>query len=1358
MQTSRPFPAALLGGLLLLNACDNTGVQNTAAEPGAGAAAGAVPVQAAARKSAAISPLGILAAASTANGLTNPDFSAVDLLGDGDTTPYEVGEGPPAWQIVSGGTGGAVYTDSTATENGHSFFAFNSLENGFGANKLEQCVPIDETQDLRISYRVFAATPGANAGGLAVRINPNFYADYATCRADSAADSGSNRLSGGRSNSDADFGLGVNDGNQWLDRNAEVQPALLFIADDIPPGAAWMRLSVRARMRPPAADLPTPPQLRLDDIRVVQDDGRNRVINSGFEHVAQADGDFLSGTDGWQVNRDGSSLSAAVGPEAFAQAAGQVFWFETLSANFGDSRLEQCIALDGSDLRPSVAAWTLHPDPALVVRLNVDFHAGSDCAGSTDASLRIRQDFTLDGTAATWTTLIADETRSAAELAGQGSALFSIRARDRSSGGQPSPAGRPVFLDNASTAPSLLPLAVDAALAFDTAGINPGTLVDTLDLAALPGIQFGNPPAVITVGMATRGSTSASGTVISYAPDNDFFSGSDSFSYTITDSTGEVASGQVTVSIADRTPILVGESRTVNAGSTVQLLPAFSPGNGAPGDHVLSVTTPATNGLCLVDGLSLGFSSGANAGGEDSCTVMLSDGAGNSSEAVFSFTIVPIPQAIDADLNGDGVVNFADLALFIAAFGSDDPAADLNGDGIVNFADLALFQLLFGRTAEDGPLFTVTSTQLLVGSGVGNQPITTPWREALGLDDQGLELSVEIIIDGQYGEFAADPDTVSYTAELFARVPQDTGRMRIIDPTGRFRDIELVVLDVDAEPDLPWVMVEMSEADLDLLYTRDRQSNDVLPALLRFRPDEAGQPVNLRFRGSSTRVEPKKGFNIRFSDPQEFLFGGDRFNGMAMWRDPSFLRDRLSYWLFNQAGVPASDTRYYLYFMNGVFEGLYLHVQRVDEYFLTQRGFSTNATLLRDGFRDNRDLACVQSPTVFGANALGTLPREDALACITQTFDSRSPGDEDWEGLLDFILWVESSRPGEQFAQELGDWVDVEAMLKFVGSHMLIGDRDSLWGDDYWMYRENDNPDARWRFFPWDKNLTFGSHWRRPSDFPLEGTGQGAGNLFFPVENDWTTGLGGNRLFRLFVNTPSLRAALGAWLLEQIEGELWTSKLDTKVAESLDQTIRYSAALGIFHPEFARNQENRLDMYGTYEELVEQVTEYRDLRRNHLRALVSGFSGVRHEVTISLEADHPPGEILWMVDGFGFTAGRIRSDTMLPAGTIIVLRAVSGSENNPINKDWEITSSTDLSGTLSLYYRNDREENYLPPGDTNWYTGGLASIGQQPFITLVTSSPSVQLGPTTARPIVNRLDADIVFPAGQTAVISTQLP
>ncbi len=43
-----------------------------------------------------------------------------------------------------------------------------------------------------------------------------------------------------------------------------------------------------------------------------------------------------------------------------------------------------------------------------------------------------------------------------------------------------------------------------------------------------------------------------------------------------------------------------------------------------------------------------------------------------------------------ADLNGDGVVNAADLAALLGAWGTNNCSADLNGDGTVNAADLSI--------------------------------------------------------------------------------------------------------------------------------------------------------------------------------------------------------------------------------------------------------------------------------------------------------------------------------------------------------------------------------------------------------------------------------------------------------------------------------------------------------------------------------------------------------------------------------------------------------------------------------------------------------------------------------------------
>ena len=51
----------------------------------------------------------------------------------------------------------------------------------------------------------------------------------------------------------------------------------------------------------------------------------------------------------------------------------------------------------------------------------------------------------------------------------------------------------------------------------------------------------------------------------------------------------------------------------------------------------------------------------------------------------------------DADLNNDGIVNFADLARFKEVYGTADPHADFNGDGVVDDQDLEILKGMFGE-------------------------------------------------------------------------------------------------------------------------------------------------------------------------------------------------------------------------------------------------------------------------------------------------------------------------------------------------------------------------------------------------------------------------------------------------------------------------------------------------------------------------------------------------------------------------------------------------------------------------------------------------------------------------------------
>ncbi len=57
------------------------------------------------------------------------------------------------------------------------------------------------------------------------------------------------------------------------------------------------------------------------------------------------------------------------------------------------------------------------------------------------------------------------------------------------------------------------------------------------------------------------------------------------------------------------------------------------------------------------------------------------------------YTFAPPCQA---DLTGDGMLNFFDVSAFLAAYGQHDPAADFTGDGQYNFFDVSAFLAAYG--------------------------------------------------------------------------------------------------------------------------------------------------------------------------------------------------------------------------------------------------------------------------------------------------------------------------------------------------------------------------------------------------------------------------------------------------------------------------------------------------------------------------------------------------------------------------------------------------------------------------------------------------------------------------------------
>lgn len=182
----------------------------------------------------------------------------------------------------------------------------------------------------------------------------------------------------------------------------------------------------------------------------------------------------------------------------------------------------------------------------------------------------------------------------------------------------------------------------DGEIEISTLGIAPDS---TSGSFTIPTANLGDLPASITFAGATKGTVTVDGATLTYTPNADFYSGDDSFTYTITDNDGEIAGGTITVTIENVAPVVTVEAATTRVGKEVNQLLDIIAGNGPLEDHPREVNPIGENGECSLndDRTVVTFSPEAGFRGEGSCTVTVTDLDGSTASASFAVTVRAAP-------------------------------------------------------------------------------------------------------------------------------------------------------------------------------------------------------------------------------------------------------------------------------------------------------------------------------------------------------------------------------------------------------------------------------------------------------------------------------------------------------------------------------------------------------------------------------------------------------------------------------------------------------------------------------------------------------------------------------------------
>ena len=232
--------------------------------------------------------------------------------------------------------------------------------------------------------------------------------------------------------------------------------------------------------------------------------------------------------------------------------------------------------------------------------------------------------------------------------------------------------------------------------------------------------------------------------------------------------------------------------------------------------------------------------------------------------------------------------------------------------------------------------------------------------------------------------------------------------------------------------------------------------------------DEVYPDVGVRYRGNASMMmiprngkKPVKFDFDRFVDGQTF-HGFTKLNFINCFRDPSMLRDKLTYDLMQRAGIPASHATFanlYLTIDNGERQhlGLFVIVEQVDSVLLQDRFGNSDGLLVKGEINDDLEY------------------RGDDWESYAHDHELKSNSDDtDTAKLIEFVKFVHQASDAS-FGEQISNWLNVDRFLAALALNTLLVNLDSYAGLGHNWYLYYDTQAGRFEHIPWDVNEAFGN-------------------------------------------------------------------------------------------------------------------------------------------------------------------------------------------------------------------------------------------------------------------------------------------
>lgn len=268
------------------------------------------------------------------------------------------------------------------------------------------------------------------------------------------------------------------------------------------------------------------------------------------------------------------------------------------------------------------------------------------------------------------------------------------------------------------------------------------------------------------------------------------------------------------------------------------------------------------------------------------------------------------------------------------------------------------------------------------------------------------------------------------------------------------------------------VKILIDPAYLDFIFDPSHAESDSLfPATLIFKnaviPGDTLRNIGFRTRGNTSRYSAKKSFKIDINHfvPGRQFYDLEKLNLNGEHNDPSIIRSKLCWDLFQRIGVPASRANHVKLTINNRYMGLYIHVEHIDDEFVQKRFGNQNGNLYKCLYpADLVYLGADQPPyqEFFGDRRVYDLMTNKAK--------------NDYSDLVHFID-VLNNTPQPSLKSELEQIFHVENFLKWLALNVLVGSWDDYWylKNNYYLY--HNTATDQFEFIPYDYDNTYGVDW-----------------------------------------------------------------------------------------------------------------------------------------------------------------------------------------------------------------------------------------------------------------------------------------